>query len=276
MIDLHNFAFARESGWNGYAIDFNILKNAGGGTIDKQASRSRFTITSTVGHAGMSILFTDTSTSAFNVKVTGLTEGDIIIQSRNSSIFDITITSDGLYEIPASETGIQIRSKTERESCNIVFEQLPLYPGALVSDGVDDYGVTREAVNERIGTVLIHCEKLSDSTKWRYYSDGIVQSRIYIAYTPDHTFFTNLKVAYKDNNMCIGIANNSPQGNDKLYIAANNASEERGNIAIYRFIIIQEQLNDAQVDFLRWKVEKEYRDWCKANGYEYAINQLTA
>lgn len=42
-------------------------------------------------------------------------------------------------------------------------------------------------------------------------------------------------------------------------------------MAIYRLIFIQEQLDDTQVEFLKWKVEKEYRDWCRANGYDYAI-----
>lgn len=64
--------------------------------------------------------------------------------------------------------------------------------------------------------------------------------------------------------------------NNKISLFSRvNTVIELGYAAIYRLILIQEQLDDAQVEFLRWKVEKEYREWCKANGYEYAINQLT-
>ena len=61
-----------------------------------------------------------------------------------------------------------------------------------------------------------------------------------------------------------------------MYIASSSGAYHFAECIIYRLILIQEQLDDAQVEFLKWKVEKEYRDWCLENGYEYAINQLTA
>lgn len=65
--------------------------------------------------------------------------------------------------------------------------------------------------------------------------------------------------------------------NNKMSLFSRaNIVTEIGYAAIYRLILIREQLDDAQVEFLKWKVVKEYRDWCLENGYEYAINQLTA
>ena len=61
-----------------------------------------------------------------------------------------------------------------------------------------------------------------------------------------------------------------------MYIASSSGSPYFTGCIIYRLILIQEQLDDAQVEFLKWTVVKEYRDWCLENGYEYAINQLTA
>ena len=46
------------------------------------------------------------------------------------------------------------------------------------------------------------------------------------------------------------------------------------NSAIYRLILIKEQLDDAQQEFLMWKVSKEYRDWLKEKGYDYAIDEM--
>ena len=53
----------------------------------------------------------------------------------------------------------------------------------------------------------------------------------------------------------------------------NNTAGEN-NCPIFRLIFIKEQLDDTQQEFLMWKVGKEYRDWCKENGYEYAISEM--
>ena len=55
---------------------------------------------------------------------------------------------------------------------------------------------------------------------------------------------------------------------------SGTAVSEYGKNALFRLILIKEQLDDAQVEFLKWKVSKEYRDWCKENGYEYAITEM--
>ena len=159
--------------------------------------------------------------------------------------------------------------------CNVTIEQLPLYPGALVGDGIDDYGVTQEAINGEVGTILLHYRRLTEiPTRWGYYYDGISSTRIYAAY--DHVspyFSTNMVKKYNDDNLFVGIAQKTADA--LLYIMSNNSAAEMGQAAIYRLILIKEQLNEEQIAYLVNKVQKEYNDWCKANGYEYAINQLT-
>lgn len=276
-IDLNNFAYAGMSGWNGYAIDFNTLNPHGnGGTVS--LSGDKVTITSTIGNIEYSIVYTDDSVQPFRIKVGGITDGDIIIQSRNSDIFSLSITEDGEYEIPASETGIQIRSNTPRESCNITIEQLPLYPGALVGDGVDDYGVTQEAINEEVGTVLADVVFLNES-KNNYVFDINGDNRIYLYF-----YRNGNTVNITPPPKSLGAPNSVKPLVSTIRITNPNAIlnllsryqiTEFGNLAFYRLILIKEQLDDAQVEFLRWKVEKEYQEWCKKNGYNYALNQLT-
>lgn len=59
------------------------------------------------------------------------------------SIIAVSITKDGIYDIPSFTVpsgriyGFKIRPVIDE--CNIIIEQLPQYPNALVSDGVDDY-----------------------------------------------------------------------------------------------------------------------------------------
>ena len=57
------------------------------------------------------------------------------------------IKNDGIYTLPSYDYDSRynmkwkVMSQTYPIDCNITIEQLPLYPGALVFDGVDDYGV---------------------------------------------------------------------------------------------------------------------------------------
>ena len=55
------------------------------------------------------------------------------------------IENDGIYHLPSFDFGAKnayygFKFLKLQESCNITIEQLPLYPGALVFDGVDGYG----------------------------------------------------------------------------------------------------------------------------------------
>lgn len=82
---------------------------------------------------------------SYSVKVSGLVEGQNL-DYRSSNGLILNIKEDGIYRLPEFEFpanggfyGFQLNKI--QESCNITIEQLPLYPGALVFDGVDDYGV---------------------------------------------------------------------------------------------------------------------------------------
>lgn len=82
------------------------------------------------------------------IKVSGLTDGQgIEYVSKGTQQFVIMrIENDGIYHLPSFDFGAKnayygFKFLKLQESCNITIEQLPLYPGALVFDGVDDYGV---------------------------------------------------------------------------------------------------------------------------------------
>ena len=82
------------------------------------------------------------------IKVSGLTDGQGIeyVSNGTQPTVIMRIENDGIYHLPSFD----FRAKNAyygfkflklQESCNITIEQLPLYSGALVFDGVDDYGV---------------------------------------------------------------------------------------------------------------------------------------
>lgn len=82
------------------------------------------------------------------IKVSGLTDGQGIeyVSNGTQPTVIMRIENDGIYHLPSFDFGAKnayygFRFLKLQESCNITIEQLPLYPGALVFDGVDDYGI---------------------------------------------------------------------------------------------------------------------------------------
>jgi hypothetical protein len=85
------------------------------------------------------------------IKVSGLTDGQGIEYVSNGYVSSGTqpsvimrIENDGIYHLPSFDFGAKnayygFKFLKLQESCNITIEQLPLYPGALVFDGVDDW-----------------------------------------------------------------------------------------------------------------------------------------
>lgn len=89
----------------------------------------------------------------YKVRVTGITSnetlryviyGDTSLGELATIIFDMK--KDGEYELPASTYSAtynmkwQVIAASYPHTCNITIEQIPSYPNALVTDGVDDYG----------------------------------------------------------------------------------------------------------------------------------------
>lgn len=150
-LQMKNFAWGGMSGVGGYSDNFSS------NSWKKPSDRSDITWTSSsfnitrVINTGVQIYYFsawEESKSVIPEKriiVKGLEDGQVL---RYMNVGDriIEISQDGIYTIPSftfkganAYHGYSLAKK--QESCNVTVEQLPLYPGALVFDGVDDYGV---------------------------------------------------------------------------------------------------------------------------------------
>ena len=297
VIDLHNYAYAGMSGWGGYGTDMSktIPHNDIAVTETTVMSLKCTSIlkksNSPITEWGPNVIASGPTTVRF--RIAGVSDNLSIrfesytIEKGLKTLF--TATSDGEYTVEISDPAKYYRwiailpaDAVYPVNCDITIEQLPLYPGALVSDGVDDYGKTREALAEEVGTVLIHMADINPKSLAFYYNiptpNNNEPGRLYF-----YSYGTSLTPYAGNPSMNMGhdpirIFRRSPIVTPELPLYIFTAIENTlyQNYALYRLILIREQLNDEQVEFLKWKVEKEYRDWCKANGYEYAINQLTA
>lgn len=141
---LKNFTYSLSSGFGKYEIDFN--------SWTKNVNAANFTNSDSVIHlteilvANSKFLQTsvDATISSYQVKVEGITDD---IKLRYVSYTEdgtgvYTYLKNGINDLPISYKKFTGFAASVVGSCNITITQLPTaYEGALVFDGVDDYGI---------------------------------------------------------------------------------------------------------------------------------------
>ncbi len=154
-LQMKNFAWGGMSGVGGYVQDFNYFRN--NATVDKirideQGSNSiKVTLlTSGMGHA----IYIPKDVYQFNksyfIKISseGYNEGDLFLSfyapsTSTATTVKVPLNPNGITEIPAIKEddflAVYLFNAAGKVG-SFTVEQLPLYPGALVFDGVDDYG----------------------------------------------------------------------------------------------------------------------------------------
>lgn len=156
-LKLNNFLFAAMSGVGGY--EYNYLDSAlfitylSGARGDGTITDNTITINNVKVSSGVIETRVNSPSKKHKVRVTGITSnetlryvvyGDTSLGELATIIFDMK--KDGEYELPASTYSAtynmkwQVIAASYPHTCNITIEQIPSYPNALVTDGVDDYG----------------------------------------------------------------------------------------------------------------------------------------
>ena len=153
-LQMKNFAWGGMSGVNGYVQNFNYFRN--NATVDKvrideQSSNSiKVTLlTSGMGH----VIYIPKDVYQFNksyfIKISseGYNEGDLFLSfyapsTSTATTVKVPLNPNGITEIPAIKEddflAVYLFNAAGKVG-SITIEQLPLYPGALVFDGVDDW-----------------------------------------------------------------------------------------------------------------------------------------
>ena len=160
-IQLKNFSWKGMSGVGGYVQDFNYFRN--NATVDKirideQGSNSiKVTILTTgIGNA----IYIPKNIYQFNksyfIKISseGYDEGDLSLSFYASSVSTATtvkvpLNPNGITEIPAikEDDFLAVYIGVGGKVGSITIEQLSLYPGFILGDGVDDFAVTEKELN---------------------------------------------------------------------------------------------------------------------------------
>lgn len=144
-LQLKNFSWKGMSGIGGYVVD---IDEWGTNSTAAYFERNSIKITATFKeNASLGLLYHNIKLRQSCVlKVTGIPEGcDAFLDDRLGNRF--YMSEDGVYEIIPSNflaeaLYLSIEKYPERwYRSKLTIEQLPLYPGTLVFDGVGDYGV---------------------------------------------------------------------------------------------------------------------------------------
>lgn len=190
-LKLNNFLFAAMSSVGGYEYNwldnsvfkFFIPERASGTYTDKSFHIQQVNARSNIVETKVA-----TKSIGYKIKVSGLTSNEFVRYSikldGSTQNFDIKV--DGEYELPLSDyealynMGYSIRAVSDvyPHTCNITVEQIPLYPNALVTDGVDDYGQVQNlqqgvkvlfvTINPFIDGKFIYDQRLNNIEPWLF------------------------------------------------------------------------------------------------------------
>lgn len=146
---LNNFLFAEMSGVGGYNDNFSNWRTDSNNGVVKKESDSSIVIQSVkIEYRG--VLYQDSTKKAtLKCNITGITEelkGKLIFRYTDAEGGKNIALENGYFEFNSSEyEGLSewygFTSKQPIDNCNITITQIPEYPDALVTDGVDDYGL---------------------------------------------------------------------------------------------------------------------------------------
>ena len=154
-LQMKNFAWKGMSGVGGYTENYDSNRwYKVASRIDTTWTYKSFNVKSIKDNNSVQLFYqslpSDTGFRVLSctIKVSGLTDGQGIEYVSNGTrpTAIMRIENDGIYHLPSFDFGAKnayygFKFLKLQESCNITIEQLPLYPGALVFDGVDDYGI---------------------------------------------------------------------------------------------------------------------------------------
>lgn len=194
-LKLNNFLFAAMSGVGGY--EYNWLDSAlfitylSGARGDGTITDNTITINNVKVSSGVIETRVSSPSKKYKVRVTGITSnetlryviyGDTSLGELATNIFDMK--KDGEYELPASTHSAtynmkwQVIAASYPHTCNITIEQIPSYPNALVTDGVDDYGQVQNlqqgvkvlfvTINPFIDGKFIYDQRLNTTEPWLF------------------------------------------------------------------------------------------------------------
>jgi hypothetical protein len=256
-LKLNNFLFAAMSGVGGYEMNYTdstlfityLDGERGNGTI----TDNTITINNVKVSSGVIETKVSSPSKKYKVRVTGITSnetlryviyGDTSLGELATIVFDMK--KDGEYELPASTYSDtynmkwQVIAASYPHTCNITIEQIPSYPNALVTDGVDDYGQVQN-LQHGVKVLFYTCNPFSlnkifyDQTKQGWRKFNIYNQADKIAYNERN----ENGVTYIDGTINNSLLSNNLLNVKHIITIVNNGADESNTISPIYFSVNQ-------------------------------------
>lgn len=277
-MQLYNYAKSKNSGIGKYAEDFTTWTPQSY-VADSTYTSNKLHITNIKG--GNAILYTKKGANAMKVKITGIQSFNLVYRyiAENDVWEALEVDRDGIYELPASTTtktyytGFTVPYYTG--DCDITIEQIPDYEGALVSDGIDDYGKVENLPIYKDYTVAIDRAWTNDLVKYQCLTsklngdnfgsfsfelieNGFSSYSFGISNKGVITIDSNKKISYQSKYVYNGspiISGNNVDGKDLFLFRNRDSYPYYAEAAIWSYILFPYSLSE----FLLERQLKKYK-----------------
>lgn len=262
VLTAYNFGWSLMSGYGGYNENYLKYKKPANVFITDDHS---ITIMNFVpANIFVAYQYDTDHIKATKVRVKGLTSTDQLTYeyspSDGGSRAVFPIPEDGEYDLPESiqsssgtagyNVGFAVRNALTK---NVTIEQIPLYEGAIVTDGVNDY-LKLDKVGYKIGTVIIKFVPIKFNAGWNTVFDNNKYdspNRNFLGYssTIGNRGATMFVSNYGDY---LALYHNTPkQANDSLYISSSYTesftAKDFFSMALYDIAIYQDVLTAEEI-----------------------------
>ena len=258
---LNNFLFAEMSGVGGYNDNFSNWRTDSNNGVVKKESDSSIVIQSVkIEYRG--VLYQDSTKKAtLKCNITGITEelkGKLIFRYTDAEGGKNIALENGYFEFNSSEyEGLSgwygFTSKQPIDNCNITITQIPEYPDALVTDGVDDYGLV-ENLSSGVKMLFMTVNPIGDNLSKVYYDQRDTASLM----NPFMLYSADYEVTYNYRNIggltyINGVLNKSIIASDlfniKHIITVVNGTVDSSNSSIPTYFKSINNTNNAKLAF---------------------------
>lgn len=259
VLTAYNFGWSLMSGYGGYNENYLTYSKAANVfvTDDHSITIMNFVPANTF----VAYQYDTDHIKATKVRVTGLTATDQLTYeyspSDGGSRAVFPIPEDGEYDLPES---IQSSSGTPRYNVgfllrsaltkNVTIEQIPLYEGAIVTDGVDDY-LKLDKVGYKVGTVIIKFKPINIKPNTVNSIVNIHTDEVALQYDTSGVISSNFTTYKNYEEYGVGTFNIDKNAATPLTLGcklSNSGSPmEYCNMALYSIAIYDRALSDQEV-----------------------------
>lgn len=260
VLTAYNFGWNLMSGYGGY--NENYLKYKKPANVFVTDDHSITIMNFVPANTFVAYQYDTDHIKATKVRVTGLTATDQLTYeyspSDGGSRAVFPIPEDGEYDLPES---IQSSSGTTRYNVgfavrnaltkNVTIEQIPLYEGAIVTDGIDDY-LKLDKVGYKVGIVIIKYIPISIHAGWNTVFDtynDVYENKCLMFYNGSVGNWGSTMKRKIVNDYSVFVSDTPKNVDVPLYLGARYEKTVKDylSMALYSIAIYDRALSDQEV-----------------------------